>query len=218
MTTLGDLLTDLQHATGRSDDAAVQLMERGVNAGIIAASLLYRPAELRESGSLTAASNLKYVSLSSLSRFLTIEEIYNETGSCKVWPLEFSELEVLELPTTGYVKYFAVYGDVLHYRPQPSTNETLTAYYLALPARLTTSTDTLPLDSYQDFIFSFAQAFVWAGFEEGESSAVWQKVADATTVPWQTITQIRDVLNKQVPNVYDVQAAVSKGIATGSKA
>lgn len=212
MTLLSELVTDLEYATARNDTAARALMMRGVNAGIVAASLIYRPAELREVGSVTAVDNAYYVSLSPLSRFMLIEEVYNTTGSCKVWPLELHELEALPMPTSGYVQYFAIYGDSIHYRPLPATNEILTVYYLALPARLTLLTDTVPLEDYQDFVFSFAQTFVWAGLEEPESSAVWQKVAEGMGMAFQTITQIRDVLNKQVPNVHDVQAALPKGI------
>lgn len=218
MTLLSTVIADLQRATARTDDEAQSLMIRGVNAGVIAAALIYRPGELKTNGSITAVSTANYASLSTLSRWMSIDEIQNVTGSCRVWPLEFAELNTLEVPTTGNVLFYAIYGNDIHYRPQPALNETLTVYYFALPARLTALGDTLPLDDYQDFILSFAQSFVWASLEEPESSAVWQKLTEMTGIPWKEMTQIRDLLTQQVPYVRELQTAVSKGIASNPAA
>lgn len=212
MTTVASLITDLKIATARTDDAAVALMLRGINAGLVAATLLTRPSSMRLSGTVTAVSNAKLVTLTGLTNWALIEEVYNSTGGCRVWPLQFNELDVLPLATSGYVQFYAIFGNYIHYRPQPSTNEDLTAYYLAYPTRVT-SGDNLPFDESQDLVFSFAQAFVWAGFEESDSQQMWQKVSDMTGVPFVQITQIRDVLMRQSPNVYDVQNAVPKGAA-----
>lgn len=212
MTLVSAMITDLRHATAQSGTAADAIMLRAINAGIVASACIHRPPSLRTSGTLTASSGQKYVSLSTLSRWMTVDEVYNTSGSCKVWPLELSDLEVLPLPTTGSILYFAVHGNTLYYRPQPTENETLTVYYLAFPARMTATSDTLPLPEHEDFIFSFAQAFTWAGFEEDTASGLWQKIGDALSISHKEITQIREVLNRQVPNVYDIQAALPKGI------
>ena len=217
MTQVTDIVADLKIGTAKTSAQAEAIMLRAINAAVVATALLYRPAELKESGSLIATSALKYVSMTALSRFVTIDNIYNITGSCPVWQLELPELDVLQMPTTGNVTFYAIYGDVLHYRPQPASDETLTVYYFALPLRLANLTDTLPLDMYQDFILSFAQSVVWAAYEETEDQAMWQKVSDMTGTPWNQITQIRDILNRQVPYVNNIQAVVSKDTVAPQK-
>jgi len=210
MTTVASLITDLQISTARTDSAAQAMMLRGINAGVVAATMLFRPPEQRTSEALTATVALNYVSMSTLTNLLFIEEVYNTTSALRVWPLEFSELEVLPLPVTlGAIMYYAIHGSILHYRPKPLVETTLTAYYLKSPTRLT-SGDSLPFSQNDDFIYSFAQTFVWAAFEEPDSASLWQKVVDATGVPQTYITQIRDALTRQVPSGSNIQAAVSK--------
>ena len=210
MTTVASLITDLQISTARTDAAAQAMMLRGINAGVVAAAMLFRPPEQRTSGDLVATTTFNYTSMAGLTNLLFTEEVYNTTSSLKVWPLEFGELEVLPLQTTaGPIMYYAIHGSVMHYRPKPAVETTLKVYYLKSPTRLA-SGDSLPFSQNDDFIYSFAQTFTWAAFEEPDSSAVWQKVVDATGVPATYITQIRDALTRQVPSGSNIQAAVSK--------
>lgn len=212
MTTVASLIDDLKITTARTDVPAQTVMLRGINAAVTAAAMLFRPPEQRTSSVLTATTALNYVSLSSLVNMLFIEEVYNTTSSTRVWPLELAELEILPLPKKGAILYYAIHGSVLYYRPKPTIEASLNVFYFISPTRLTVN-DNLPFSQNDDFIFSFAQAFTWAAFEEPESNALWQKVVDATGVPQTYITQIRDVLTRQVPSGSNLQAAVSKSSA-----
>lgn len=214
MTTLSDAQDALQIAHGRSDTDSLSVYTQGLNAAILACALLYEPPELRTSGSLTATSSQNYVSISTLTRPLRIEHIWNSTGSQRLWPLSLNELNILYLPTSGNVLYYALYGNVLHYRPQPSSNETLTVYFLQYPSRLQNAADVLPMAMYEDFIYAFASSFIWASFEEGESATIWSNIATQLNLPLSLMTSVRKAMRGEVPIDDDVQRTLQQGTLT----
>jgi len=104
------------------------------------------------------------------------------------------------MPSTDYVLFYALYGETMHYRPQPASNNTLVTYYLQYPARVVNDGDTLPLERYEEFIMAFATEYFWATQEESESQQAWQKMADRMGMPLQMLQQARNLTRGEEPS------------------
>lgn len=202
MTTLLDLTTIIQSNVARvGDEDAKAWAVRGVNAGMYTAALMFEPPELRTVANGTAVAAGTAIDLTSLQRLLRVDEVYNDTGSQKVWPLNFQQLESLWLPTSGSVSFFALHGWSLYYRPLPFGNEILNIYYFGYPDRLDQDADVFPLHTqHEEFVMSFGTAYTWACLEELEDVDMWMKITDKLTIPEATITQIRRMLREEVPS------------------
>ncbi len=201
MTTLLDLTTIIQSNVARPGDVDAKAWAvRGINAGMYAAALMFEPPELRvvEDGTAVAAGTA--VDLATLTRFLRVDEVYNATGSNRVWPLSFQQLQSLWLPSTGGVQYYALHGKSLYYKPLPSGNETLNIYHFSYPVRLSGDSDVFPLDSqHEEFVLSLGTAYTWACQEEVEDVGMWVGLADKFAIPEAQVTQIRRMLREEVP-------------------
>lgn len=210
--TLDDYVSELKVSIAMDDDDSVVLMKRGVNAGLITAALMYEPSELRTRTSVNTATDGTAIALTTdLTRYIRVEEIYNDTRQQRVWPLEFTEFEIFDLPTSGYVTYYTLFGDSLYYKPHPSIVEALYIYYLQYPARLENDSDVVPLDMYQDFIMSLANMYTWAAKEEGEVVGIWNGISDKLHIPFATISKVRAIIREEAPVGDDIQRAISKG-------
>lgn len=213
MTTLLALNQEVQELIARDDTTAKTMITRGINAGIVAATILYEPPEQRTTSNLTASNGVASVALSGLTRWLRIEEVYNSTGSNRVWPLSYHQLNSFYLPTSGNVIFYALYGGTMYYKPTPSQDETLNVYFLQYPARVSNDGDTLPLSYYEDFILSFSTAFAFASLEEGESEQIWERIAAQLNLPFSALTKVRSVMREELPSGNDLQRALSESSA-----
>lgn len=220
MTTLGEMRTELHRAVGDNSTGTDAILLRAINAGIVAASILFEPPELRTSANITAASTSKTANVANgLTRHLKIDEVWNANANGKVWPLALNEMHALEslMPANGNVLFYALHGQLLHYRPQPTANQTLTVYYLQRANRVVNANDTIPLEDFEEFIMSFAMEFFWAFKEEGESQQGWQQISDRLGIPYGQLAQVRRALRGDAPDDHNVRGAVQPGtVATGS--
>lgn len=207
--TLGTLKGEIFNAVARSDDVTAGFAERGINVGIMLYAATHEPPELRTNGSLTALANGNALDLTSLTRFLRIDRIYNATGSNEVYPLSFREIEVLWLPTSGYVQFYAVHGNALYYRPHPTGNEILTAYFLQYPARLADDDTEYPFSTGEDYALMIATAFTWLCFEEDEIGNVWAGLAERFNISQDILNTIRALLREEVRDEHNVRRAVA---------
>jgi len=190
-----EIIDELKISIAMDDSDSITMMNRAANTAILAAALLFEPPELRTSAPAVADDLGTAINLaSSLLRNLRVEEVYNATGSQKVWPLGFHQLETFHLPTSGNVLYYALYGNNMYYRPY--SNDTLTIYYFQYPARLSGS-EALPFDLHQDYIITFANAYVWATKEELEDVDMWQKIGQMTQTPLDVMTRTRQLMFKE---------------------
>lgn len=191
MTTFLELKTEVREALGGNTNAtATDAIERGINAGLVAAAYLFEPPEVKASGSLSATAAAGSVSTSTLTRPMLIESVYSATNSVKVYRLGFEMIDMPWVPTTGIIQFYCLRGALLHYRPQ--ADETLTVYYMTRPARLQNDSDNYPFATLEDFVVSFGAEYAWAFLEEGDSSALWSKVADRVSVPEAKLFKVRE--------------------------
>lgn len=213
MSTLLDLKNEVVFACGGRDDTDfLEAIERGINAGLLTASLLFEPPELRVSGSLTAPSTDTKVSLTGLTRPWRIEEVFNESSAEALFKLPFWALNTTWLPSSGSVQFWALYGQVLHYRPQPDSNETLTVYYLQYPDQLGADSDEFPFSaSLEGFTLAFAKEWAFGVLEEKESSDLWAGIVTALGVPEATSAEVRRLLREEWKFGNNVQGTLSKG-------
>lgn len=212
MTQLSTMVTQLQISTGRNDAAATAVMKQGINAAVGVAALMFRPSDVRVNVTVATVA-AGYTSLATLSRYVWLEEVINTTAGERAWPMSFAELNSLLSSSVGSTRYWAEYGGSIYYRPIPVTPENLQIHYISFPAELVNDGDVIPMLQYESFIFSFAQAFVWAAFEEPDSNSIWTKVAEAVGVPHALMTKVRDTIQGQVPHGDDVQKSVSESAA-----
>lgn len=199
MTTLLELENEVLEALGRpSDPTAKEYAKRGINAGVMLAGLLYEPPELRTNGNIVATNAQDYVSISTLTRLHRVEKVYNTTGSNVVWPLPLSRLSVFPMPTSGNVKYYALHGNIMYYRPTPTGNETLNVYYLQHAARLTNDVDAYPFSMHEDFVLSIGVEMSFGFLEEDGMMGAWDKITERLGLPAQTAAKVRQALREEI--------------------
>jgi hypothetical protein len=207
MATLLELENEVLEAIGRPGDATAKAYaKRSLNAGITLAGLLYEPPELRTNGTLIATNAQDYVDMSTLTRLMRVEAIWNSTGGDVVWSLPFDRLNVFNLPTTGNVKYYALHGNTLYYKPTPTGNETLDIHFLQYAARLENDEDAYPFTMHEDFVLSIGAEITFGFLEEGEMLESWNAISERLGVPAQTAAQIRQALREEV-DIGDIQRA-----------
>ncbi len=201
MTDFSTLYQEIQSSIGResaSDSLAVTVSKRGVNVGLFAAAFLFEPPELRTTGDLTASNTQDYVALSGLTRCYRVESVYNSTGSCHVYFLPYTQRQLLWLPTSGYVRFWSLYGNTLYYKPIPSSSETLSVSYFQYPTKLDADDDTFPFPTLEGYVLGIGTEYAWACLEEGESSQMWSKLADKYSIPETAVSLIRRQIGKEV--------------------
>lgn len=199
MTTFLEIQTELiANLGGRDDTDAIAAIKRGINAGIFAAAFTFEPPELRTTGNLIATNGGGSVLITSLTRPLRIESVYNTTGSAPVYSLPYKMLEILWLPTSGNVQFYSMFGNSMYYKPDPTGNETLLTSYLQYPARLDDDSDLYPFNTAEDYVLVLATAYAFAFLEEGETSAMWAKLGETYGLPEAMVTKIRRVMRGEV--------------------
>jgi hypothetical protein len=184
----------------RTDGVAVLAAREAVNTGIQLAALAYEPSELRIEGTLTTATDGQALDLSSvLTRFLRMERVYNATGKNNVFPLSFEELEMLWLPTTGCVQYYALFGNNFYYKPYPTSAETLNVSYLQYPASLEEDSDEFPYtESLVDFVLTTGTAFAQASIDEKSTIQTWVELAGQLGLSQAAMTKTRKYLREEI--------------------
>lgn len=199
MTTRLELTEEVLEAIGRPDDAAAKAYAvRGINAGIITVGLLFEPPELRTDGTLTALTTQNHVDMSTLTRLLRVDVVWNSTGSIHVWPLPFRLLQVLNLPSSGNVEYYSQFGNTMYYKPIPTVAETLNVFYVQQPARLTDDTDLYPFEMHEDVVLAIGIEIAFGFLEEDGMVGAWQKITDRLGVPQTAAVQIRKALREEI--------------------
>ena len=197
MTSFLELKDEVRGALGGVDtQVASDAIKRGLNAGLQAATFLYKPPESEAIGTLTATSADNKVSTVDLDRLMWIESIYSETSSHKVYRLPINLLDMPWVPTIGIIQFFCERGGYLHYRP--AADETLTVYYLSYPERLVDDSNTYPYGMHEDFVVAFGTAYAWAVLEEGDSSDLWGKIADRVNIPESTFYMLKRLVKLEV--------------------
>lgn len=197
--TLQEMLNELVLSVGHDDSNIRLVLTRGINAGIIAATVKYHPPEYKGIGYFTCQPEFGFIHLNSTD-WLQIETVWNTTADIRVWPMTHNEMMAFKVFLTGTnVKYYAVYGDTLYYQPYPSVVQTLAVGYFALPDRVVELSDDIPLNKHIEYIMAFAMEFYWASKEEGESQQVWQRVADRISMPFEQMSLIQRGMKEEPP-------------------
>ncbi|MCW7076427.1 MAG: hypothetical protein OCU18_03935 [Candidatus Syntrophoarchaeum sp.] len=197
MTTRLDLKNEVRRALGGNDsDAATAGIERGLNAGLVAAAYLFEPPEVRETGTLNTASDSGRTVTSSLTRPMAITSVYSTTTDKKIFRLEFEQMDMPWVPSSGDIQYYCLRGSYLYYRPQAA--ETLTVYYLKRPPRLENDTDAYPFETLEDFVVAFGTAYAWAFLEENENVSMWNVLADRMSIPEARLLQVKQIMDGNI--------------------
>jgi hypothetical protein len=180
---------------GRDDSDALLVIKAAINYSALIAAILYKPNELKTQSDVVFAGGSSFHNLSSLN-WQEIHRVWNTTDSIL---LKFIPYELLDsiLPTLTATKYCSIYGEGLYLRKSPSTSKTLKISYIAYPAELVDDIDALEFSTYDSFIISLATSLTFAAFEEMESSALHQKVADYLGQPLTLSSKEKNLISKQ---------------------
>lgn len=213
MTTLSTLRSEVYKSIGNRNDTDAQTWaDRGVNAGMVAHCLLSEPPEARVSGSMTAVASGDPITITSdLIRPIRLERLYNTTGACFVGLIPLRMWDLYYFPTTGNVKYCALHGNTLYYKPYPSTDEVISVWYFQYPARLVNEDDVYPYQSGEDFTLAFAKKWTWACQEEKEDVDMWSGLASELALPDKLIADLRKYTREEWGYGVDISKALSKG-------
>ena len=180
MTTLEDFQNLIIKGLGGRDDAiAIAVINASVNYAATMAALLFKPSELEKQGDLTITGGSNYITTSTLVNYLEAKLVYNTTDANKMWLIPWESWYIFLPTTVGKVKYFSIFGDRLYVKDTPVVNKILAISYLTYPTKLINASDTLEFNYHDSYIISVALAICWAFFEEGESAATMQKIAEA---------------------------------------
>lgn len=202
MTAFGTLYQEVQDSIARSnanDTFAVQIAKRGVNAGMMAAGLIFEPPEMRTSANLVALTTQEYVSTANLTRLQRIEEVYNETANARVYPLPFNMRNTFWIPPANNVQFYSMHGWLMYYKPTPTANNTLNIYFLQYPAVLSDANTAFPFPTLEAYVISFATEYAWACLEESDSQQIWTRVNEKLTLPEGMAAKIRLLSQEQYP-------------------
>jgi hypothetical protein len=210
MATFGTLKNIVCTSLGRSDNDTKAIAGRGINAGMILGALLYEPKELRVFQTVATPLAAKYLSLSTLTRVLRVDDVYNETGQNKVWGLPFFALEYLTIPSSlTHITFYAIYGERMYVKPVVVPSETLRIGYFQHPAVLTDDGAAFPYPSLEEFAVAFAHSYTWAAFEEPDSSGLWSKITNEWKIPQAIQLQARAILHREA--IGDIQRVMQQG-------
>jgi len=198
---------------GRDDSVALAVINACLNYATTLAALIFEPPELREQGNLTVTGGNSSVSLSTLTKLLDLQTVWNTTDSLKMWFIPWESWYVILPSSVGKTKYFSIFGDSLYVKDTPSVNKTLLVSYTNYPTTLVNLTDVLEFEHHDSYIVTVALAICWAFFEEGESSGVLQKAADAIAMPLSLGAKARQVIEGKTISL----EAMLAGLATGGK-
>lgn len=201
MTTVDEMRAEIYEGLGGRDDSVIQEASlRGLNAGCYSAFLLFQPPECRVRADLNCGSSDGWVSYSTaLTRPFRFEAVRNtDDADKKVWPVEFNLWDILRMPTSGSIQFFALYGTDFYYKPIPSASETVRIWYMQYPARLTAGDGVIPYPKHEDYILSIAQAFSFLVLEEDQSAGVWNQLADRFGIPDLQLSQIQRMMRGEV--------------------
>lgn len=208
MATFQEMKAAVQNALADDSTKAETWAGLGINAGIQVAGLIFEPPEMHAQEPVVAVSSSNYIG-HGMTRHLRTEMVYNITGSCPVYPLPFRALNVWWLPTSGNVQFYCLHGQYLHYRPQPTSNETLRFNIVRYPAELQDG-QNFPFGTSYDFVIAFATRYAWACKEEVESANMWEKIATDLGAPEQRVAAAR-MMMKELPDD-DISRALQQGL------
>lgn len=213
MTTLGDLRSQVYASIGGRDDADAEMWaDRGINAGMLAFALLTEPPECKTSGYGNALNTGVALDLTTqLTRHIRLDRVYNVTQSVPVQEVPFRMWDLYPLPTSGYVRYFALHGNTLYYKPTPAGTEQLQFWYFQYPARLDDSSDSYPFTAGEDFVLAFAKRWAWACQEEQEDAQMWAGLASDLLLPDKTVADLRKYMREEWGYESNLPGTVSEG-------
>jgi len=183
MSVFSTLYTYVTDALGRDDTLGIALAKEGVNFAYTLGALAFQPPELQTSSSLTATSGASSVSLSSLTGLHQINAIFNDTGSITVWLIPHGRWNAIR-PTGAltYVKFASRYGNTLHHN-SPTSDNSLSLFYLKTPVLLSGDGDTLEYVNHDSFIMAVATQYAFSCLEEKESADLFKTISDTFSIP-----------------------------------
>ncbi len=184
----------LRGPLGRSDTTGDSFIARGINFGCLLVALLFDPAELQTTGSLTIAGSGTLVSLSTLTRLRLIKYIYNETSNGQIFYIPPERFRFFAPTGAGNVRFYSIDGGTLYTRPTPAAANTLTAYYNQFPLVVSGASDVISLTNHDSLIEFYALAYAQGCLDETENATFWQKLGDTLLIPEQVMTQARKYL------------------------
>ena len=193
-TSLLTFKTNLYGPLGRNDTTAAEFITRGVNFACTLIALLYDPPELQASATATINAGTITQSLSGYTRIANITKIYNVSGVNKVWMLSDDIIDFVQPLTTAQVKYFKYFsrdGMTLNFRPLSTLTNVLTISYNQYPLQVSSDGDEISFSNFDSLVESYALAFAMACLEEGESSAMWQKLGEQIGIQQQILLKTR---------------------------
>lgn len=193
-TTLGTFKTNLYGPLGRNDSVAAGFITRGVNFACTLIALMYDPPELQTSSSETINAGTVTLSIAAYTRIANVTKIYNTSGVNKVWMLSDDIIDFVQPLTTAqvlYFKYFSRDGMTLNFRPLSTLTNVLTISYNQYPLVVSADGDEVSFSNFDPLIESYALAYAMACLEEGESSAMWQKLGDQIGIQQQIMLKTR---------------------------
>lgn len=208
MSTLNDIKTILNTLLGGRDDAPTSALETfAINLAIQVVAFLYAEEEFRTTANVTISANTSEQALSTALRVNDIIKLYNTTSNCRMGyiPVELVDL----VPSGNITKYYSRDGNNLVVRPTPANEIIVKMRYSYFPARITSSSDTVPMANYEDLIVAVATAIMWAAYEEVESSDLWLKVVNTAGVPYDK----QGALRKIIENQFDLKELTMRSVS-----
>jgi hypothetical protein len=193
-TSLLTFKTNLYGPLGRNDAVAAGFITRGVNFACTLIALLYDPPELQASATATINAGTVTESLAAYTRIANITKIYNTSGVNKVWMLSDDIIDFVQPLTTAQVKYFKFFsrdGMTLNFRPLSTLTNVLTISYNQYPLVVADDGDEISFSNFDSIVESYALAYAMACLEEGESSAMWQKLGEQIGIQQQILLKTR---------------------------
>lgn len=196
-TSLGTFKTNLYGPLARNDSVVDGFITRGVNFACTLIALVYGPPELQTSGTATILAGASTTSLASLTRLATITNVYNTSGSNKVWMLPHDTLELhapLETSVAKYFKYYSRDGMTMNFRPLSIYDNTVSIEYNQYPSVVSANGDEISFSNYDSMVESYAAAYAWACLEETEIAGIWKSLGDNIAAPQQLMLKARQYL------------------------
>lgn len=178
---------------GRDDSAANTVIDACINYSATLAALLFEPPELLTQANLTVLANNSNVSLSTLTRHLSIKSVYNSTNSTKMWYIPWETWEAVIPANVGSTKYFSILGETLYVKDTPSANKTLSVGYNTYPSTMSNSNDTVSFDYHDSFIVSAAIGIARAFFDKADTG----KAMDTIILPLSLGAKARQIIEGQ---------------------
>lgn len=212
MTTFAVLKNTVYENIGRpsSDVSAALVVPKAVNYAIDLAAILFKPPELSSTVNLTL--NAGSTTTTMTSKFIDIITAKITTDTGRLWYIPFELFDFL-LPSITTIKFYTIFGDVIHVNTSSLSTKTIQVSYIAHPAELTSDAQELEFTQHDAFIISAATAFCWAVFEESDAVEMWAKMGEIYGLGLLKSAMAKEVVSGAVASL----EATITGALSGSK-